>query len=104
MKKITFLLLILSLSAMFASCVSIHSAGVTDFNGKTKGNIVRANASGFGVLALSTPSPNSLERKAMAKLQIKCEGKVDNITSRMQMRNWMLVQYYSVFVTGNCVK
>lgn len=78
-------------------CVSLHSALVSNVNEKD-GKLITAEVSGMGILALTVPSTQSLEAAAVKKLKRK--GVKSVISTRVQMRNFMVVQMYSVVATG----
>lgn len=80
-------------AGLMTSCVSIQSAGVSGPLEKA-GSSVRADASGIGFLSLTAPSADELERIAMTKLA--SQGATKNITSRLTVRNFVIVQLYSV--------
>ena len=85
--------------AIFAlnSCVVMSSASVS--NPGPTGTMVSATASGTGFLALTTPSVESLERNAVQ--QLAGQGATKNVTTRLEMRNFVIVQLYKVTATGD---
>lgn len=78
-------------------CISISGAGISNVNSK-KGKKVWAEASSMGILSLTVPNAKKLEMTALNKLVAK--GATKNITTRLQMRNFMVVQSYTVIATG----
>ncbi|SMF05290.1 hypothetical protein [Pseudobacteriovorax antillogorgiicola] len=94
MKRIFFAIL---MSLSMTSCV--HIAGVSASNVTAdKGRQVMASTSGMGFLSLTTPNAKSLEASAIA--QLKQKGATKNVTTRLEMRNFIIVQMYSVTATG----
>ena len=103
-KKLGISLVIVILLAFFAiSCVGVTSSTLTDVKNKP-GKRVEARTSASGILALTSPNPADLEEAAMKDLLSQCPGEVINITSRLQMRNFFIVQMYAVVVSGTCVE
>jgi hypothetical protein len=95
MKK---LLLSLCLSPLLTGCIGLSSVGVSDVVGGDAKSSLRAESSGIGILALTVPSAESLEREAVSKLA--AQGAAKNVTTRLTMRNFVIVQLYSVEAVG----
>ena len=97
MKKIMTIFSALICASMFTGCIALQCTTISDLSGG-KGSSVSAEAGGMGFLMLTVPDRASLEGAAMKDLKEK--GGTKNITSRLTMRNWMIVQYYKVSVSG----
>lgn len=90
------------LSVIFAlfflsSCVGIHSSNfqnVVSSSGKT----VVVETSEMGILSLTVPDVKKLELSALNKL--KAKGVQKNITTRLEMRNFIFIQFYKMVATG----
>ncbi|HET9240341.1 MAG TPA: hypothetical protein VFO10_23965 [Oligoflexus sp.] len=95
MKK---LLLSLCLSPLLTGCIGLSSVGVSDVVSGDAKSSLRAESSGIGFLALTVPSADSLEREAVGKLA--AQGAAKNVTTRLTMRNFVIVQLYSVEAIG----
>ncbi len=78
-------------------CVSLTSVSISDISKGSK-DTVTESASGVGFLGLTTPSPDGLEREVVRKLASR--GGAANISTRMQVRNFLIVQIYSVSGTA----
>ena len=97
MKKVLRIVALVAIPAFMSSCIAISSVSVSD-PASGAGSTVTGDASGMGFLMLIAPDAESLEKEALAAA--KANGATKNMTARLQMRNWMLVQNYRVIVTG----
>ena len=104
MKKLVILTALMLMATLMIGCVGIGSTTISDVDSSKKGKAITADNSGFGILMLTTPGQKNLEGAALNELQAQCKGTVYNVASRMQVRNWMIVQYYYVEVSGTCVE
>lgn len=101
MKRLTAILSIpmIALCVMMSGCVVLESSSIS--SGATGGQKVSASASDWGVLALT--APYGVTSAANSQLASQCQsGKVGNIQTELSMRNWVLVQVYSVTAAGVC--
>ena len=101
MKRIDALLV----AALFAicwsvsGCVIIESSSISDRAGA--GASISSSASDIGILRLSAPS--NLTETALKNLLGQCAtGRVTGVTTELSMREFIVVQAYSVAVTGTC--
>ena len=85
-------------SLCLTGCVGITSVSLDNIAAKSKGEKLVAESSGVGILTLTVPNANRLEAEALDRLREL--GATKNVTSRLQMRNFMVVQLYSVVATG----
>ncbi len=81
-----------------ASCVIKSSHVVSDVTEPT-GRRVEVKAGGLGVLSLSVPK---LTEKVQEKIREACPGEMVNVISALTRRDFFIVQYYVLKVTGNC--
>ena len=96
MKK-QFFLSILTLP--LSGCIALTSVSMSNVIRKGGNNPQHAEVSGLGILGLTVPDSSALEVEALKQLRAK--GVTKNITTRLTMRNWGVVQYYSVVATGS---
>jgi len=96
-KRSIILGLLVIITTLLTSCVSLYNTTISDIS-PVKGDAVSVTASGMGFLSLTVPAQSKLEQKALEELKEK--GVTKNITSRLTMRNWVIVQYYRVKATG----
>ena len=97
MKKVIRIIALVAIPAFMSSCIAIQSVSVSNPDSGS-GSAVTGDASGMGFLMLTTPDAASLEKEALAAA--KANGATKNMTARLQMRQWLLVQNYRVIVTG----
>ncbi|HUO05369.1 MAG TPA: hypothetical protein VMU16_09245 [Candidatus Binataceae bacterium] len=80
-------------------CIVIESSTVGERTGS--GAAISASASDLGVLRLSAPT--GLTQTAQANLLANCAtGKVSGVTTELSMRDFFIVQSYTVSATGVC--
>ena len=96
MKKLLALLLA---SQALTGCIVLSSTNLAEVvaAADAKGE-VEAEASSFGFLSLTVPAPSELERAAVKELSAK--GGTKNISTRLTMRNFVVVQSYTVTAVG----
>jgi hypothetical protein len=94
----------LALTAGFLATMSLGTGCVSHFShsvsasASTQGTPVESEASGMGILMLTAP-----DLDASTELKAKCpSGKLSNVETQATMRNWFVVQAYSVTVKGIC--
>jgi hypothetical protein len=87
--------LCLSLSA----CVIIRSSSISESTGN--GSKVTAEYSDYGVLHLA--APDTLTSEADAALAKQCQsGLISGVQTELSMREFVIVQYYTIDVAGTC--
>jgi len=86
-----------STAVLLSGCVAVTSANLSNVVEKG-GEQVKAESSGIGILSLTVPDQQALEGAALKTLKTK--GATKNITTRLQVRNWVLVQFYTVSASG----
>ena len=80
-------------------CVVVESSAISDRAGA--GNPISASASDLGYLRLV--APQGLTQTALANLLGNCAtGKVSGVTTELSMRDFFIVQSYTVSVSGVC--
>lgn len=80
-------------------CVVIESSAISDRAGA--GNPISASASDLGYLRLA--APQGLSQTALANLLGNCAtGKVSGVTTELSVRDFLIVQSYTVTVSGTC--
>jgi hypothetical protein len=66
-----------------------------------KGTAVTASASDWGILHLT--APQGLTSTVNSQLLSQCaSGKVSNVSTELDMREFLLAQYYTVTANGYC--
>jgi len=80
-------------------CVVVESSAISDRAGA--GNPISSSASDLGFLRLA--APQGLTQTALANLLSGCaSGKVSGVTTELSMRDFVIVQSYTVSVSGVC--
>ena len=91
--------LLLLVFCMIQGCVFIRSGSISDSTGT--GNAVSASASDMGFLELL--APDGLTHSANEQLASQCPGgKFTNVQTELSMRDFLLVQLYSVSANAVC--
>ena len=103
MKKFSICIIITFISALFISCISIQNSSFSEVDTNAGREIV-AEASASGFLHLTAPDTFSLERIALENLKSQCNGKIVNTTTRLEMRELIIIQSYTIKLTGMCAK
>ena len=101
MKRInaTLIVALLTICVFASGCVYIRSAAISDRAGA--GAPITGTASDYGYLELIAPV--GLTQAAFANMLGSCAtGKVTGVTSELEVRDFFVVQYYSVSATGSC--
>ncbi len=101
MKRLTVLVAapLLVICLVLSGCVVLESSAISERSGG--GRSVSTSASDYGILALTTPY--GLTGTANSQLMAQCQsGKVSNVQTELSMRNFILVQLYSISATGVC--
>ena len=80
------------------SCVIKSSHVVSDVTEPT-GKRIEVKAGGLGVLSLSVPK---LTEKIQERIRAACPGEMVNVSSALTRRDFFIVQYYILKVSGNC--
>lgn len=88
---------LLCLSA--SGCVCIHSGSISQSAGA--GTAVDAESSDYGILHLTVPRTLTSDTNSM--LASKCQsGMLSGVTTELTMREWLLIQYYTVDAAAAC--
>jgi hypothetical protein len=91
---------LLAICISASGCVFIRSSAISDRT--ATGAPLSGTASDYGYLELVAPS--GLTQAAFANLLGGCAtGKVTGVTSELSLRDFFIVQYYTVSVTGSCI-
>ena len=91
----------LTVSWMFvalSACVGLRSSSISSRSGAGQG--VSAEAGDYGILHLT--SPDNLTQTASSQLASKCQGKLTNVQTQLAMREWVIIQWYTVDATAVC--
>ena len=97
--KANLIVALLAISVFASGCVFIRSAAISDRAGA--GAPISGTASDYGYLELIAPV--GLTQAAFANMLGSCAtGKVTGVTSELEVRDFFIVQYYSVSATGSC--
>jgi hypothetical protein len=101
MKQINAILIasILAICVSASGCIFVRSSAISDRAGT--GTSISGSASDFGYVYLIAPS--GLTQAALANLLGNCAtGRVSGVTTELNMRDFLIAQYYTVSVTGSC--
>ena len=100
MKKSKFIIAAFALASLALSgCYMVNSGTISST--PAKGTNVTASASDWGVLHLSVP--DGLTSTVNSHLLSQCaSGKVSNISTELAIREFFLVQMYTVTANGYC--
>jgi hypothetical protein len=102
MKQIraTVILALLAISVFASGCVFVQSSAISDRT--SAGAPLSASASDYGFVHLVAPS--GLTQTAFSNLMSSCAtGKITGVTTELGVRDFFIVQYYTVSVTGSCI-
>jgi hypothetical protein len=80
-----------------SGCLSIRNATISSFQ-VSRGATVSAEASALGYVNLTSPNPTELEKAAIEQLRQK--GATKNVTSRLEVRDWLVLQVYTLKATA----
>jgi hypothetical protein len=61
---------------------------------------VRVSTGDYGILHLTTP--DGITEAANSALVSQCQGKLTNAQTELAMREWILIQWYTVNSTAVC--
>ena len=87
------------LCVMLSGCVWLRSASIGDRSGG--GQSVHIYTGDYGILHLTTP--DGIPEAANSALVSQCQsGKVTNPQTELAMREWILIQWYTVSTTAVC--
>ncbi len=88
----------LFVGTLLSGCIGLGSVSVSEVvAGSDAKASITAESSGMGFLALTVPSED-LERDVIKKLA--AQGATKNVSTRLTMRNFVIVQLYSVTAVG----
>lgn len=102
MKRInaTVIVALLAICVVASGCVFVQSSAISDRT--SAGAPLSGNASDYGFVHLVAPS--GLTQAAFANLMGGCAtGKLTGVTTELSVRDFVIVQYYTVSVTGSCI-
>jgi hypothetical protein len=88
----------LGLSLMLSGCVWLRSSAISDRAGS--GQTVRVSTGDYGILHLTTP--DGITEAANSQLVSQCQGKLTNAQTQLYMREWILIQWYTVDAVAVC--
>ena len=91
--------MVLGLCVMLSGCVWLRSSAIADRAG-SGGQTVRVSTGDYGILHLTTP--DGITEAANSQLVSQCQGKLTNPQTEMAMREWILIQWYTVNATAVC--
>jgi hypothetical protein len=88
----------LGLSVLLSGCVWLRSSAISDRAGN--GQTVRVSTGDYGILHLTTP--DGITEVANSQLVSQCQGKLTNAQTSLYMREWVLIQWYTVDAVAVC--
>jgi hypothetical protein len=91
--------MVLGLCVMLSGCVWLRSSAIADRAG-SGGQTVRVSTGDYGILHLTTP--DGITEAANSQLVSQCQGKLTNAQTELAMREWILIQWYTVNATAVC--
>lgn len=92
--------LILAICMSAGGCVFIRSSAISDR--AAVGAPLTGTVSDYGYVELIAPP--GLTQAALANLLSNCAtGKLSGVTSELQVRDFFVVQYYTVSASGSCI-
>lgn len=91
--------MVLGLCVMLSGCVWLRSSAIADRAG-SGGQTVRVSTGDYGILHLTTP--DGITEAANSQLVSQCQGKLTNAQTELAMREWILIQWYTVNSTAVC--
>jgi hypothetical protein len=98
-KPVVRLCLILALSVSLSACVFVRSSSISESAGG--GSPVHTEYSDYGILYVTAPT--SITASANSALAGQCQtGRLTDVQTEMSMRDWLIVQYYTVAAAGVC--
>lgn len=90
---------LLAMCVLASGCVFIRSSAISERTGA--GASITGSASDYGYVYLV--APQALTQAALSNLLSNCAtGKVSGVATEMNMRDFFVVQYYTVSVSGTC--
>jgi hypothetical protein len=102
MKRInaTLIVALLAICVFASGCVFVQSSAISDRT--SAGAPISGSASDYGFVHLVAPS--GLTQAAFANVLGNCAtGKISGVTTELSVRDFFIVQYYTVSVTGSCI-
>ena len=90
--------MVLGLSVLLSGCVWLRSSSISNRAGN--GQTVRVSTGDYGILHLTTP--DGITEAANSQLVSQCQGKLSNAQTSLYMREWILVQWYTVDAVAVC--
>jgi hypothetical protein len=91
--------MVLGLCVMLSGCVWLRSSAISNRAG-SGGQTVRVSTGDYGILHLTTP--DGITEAANSQLVSQCQGKLTNAQTQLAMREWILIQWYTVNSTAVC--
>jgi hypothetical protein len=91
--------LALSVCLLLSACVFIRSGAISESTGG--GSAVQSEYSDYGILYLTVPM--NLTSSANGALAAQCQsGMLSDVQTELSMRDWLIVQYYTVTTAARC--
>ena len=90
--------MVLGLCVMLSGCVWLRSSSISNRAGS--GQTVRVSTGDYGILHLTTP--DGITEAANSQLVSQCQGKLSNAQTELFMREWVLIQWYTVDAVAVC--
>ena len=91
--------MVLGLCVMLSGCVWLRSSSIGNRAG-SGGQTVRVSTGDYGILHLTTP--DGITEAANSQLVSQCQGKLSNPQTSLYMREWVLIQWYTVDAVAVC--
>ena len=100
MKKLVAVLSFMSvLGVSLSACVFVRSSSISESVGG--GSPVHSEYSDYGILYVTAPT--DITSAANAALASQCQtGRLTGVQTELSMRDWLVVQYYTITAAGVC--
>ena len=101
LKRLATLVRLFPLAAclVFFGCIALQSSSISDRSGGSQ--TVSVWSSDYGILHLT--EPEGLTETTNSKLVGQCQvGRVTSVVTELSMREWIIIQWYTVSASGIC--
>ena len=90
---------LLAASLVLSGCIVLQSSSISDRSGGSQ--TVSVFSSDYGILHLT--EPEGLTEATNSKLVGQCQaGRVTSVVTELSMREWIIIQWYTVSASGIC--
>jgi len=92
---------LLAACLVLSGCIALQSSSISDRSGSGSGQTVSVFSSDYGILRLT--EPEGLTETTNSKLVGQCQtGRVTSVVTELSMREWIIIQWYTVSASGIC--